>query len=255
MLEGRHPLGDDAIRGNLIVTDPMRVIVDAASDPDVRTAWLGQLLWLADGPAGPEPPGVETDGSPEADPMVAERFQLVLTNLMARRLSGGKGEPKDQLVLTAGINPAMVRWTEFLRKMEPGLPGISGACRNLLPSLIFGLGEMAKLEPALTFKVAGVEALARFLVRRMANTRMTILRSGEIARRQNQIQRIFGKISKGPTSEQKIAKDLKITAVERDECLKWLSAAGLVLRGREGWEACEGARLDFNHCMLPLLEA
>lgn len=24
LLEGRHPLGDDAVRGNLIVTDPMR---------------------------------------------------------------------------------------------------------------------------------------------------------------------------------------------------------------------------------------
>lgn len=231
------------------------MIVAAASDPDVRTAWLGQLLWLSDGQGGPEPPSVDTDGSPEADPMVAERFQMVLTNLMARRLSGGKVEPKDQLVLAARIKPAMVRWTEFLRKMESSLPGISGACRNLLPSLLFGLGEMAKISTALTLKLAGVEALARFLVRRMANTRTSILRSGEITRRQNQIQRILGKISKGATSEQKIAKDLKIAAVERDQCLSWLSAAGLAFRGREGWEPREGARLDFNHCLLPLLEA
>jgi len=102
--------------------------------------------------------------------------------------------------------------------------------------------------------VAGAEALARFLVRRMANTRMTILHAGEIARRQNQIQRIFGKISRGVTCGRRICKDLKITAVERDVCLQWLKADGLISMGAEGWELCEGARLDFNDCALPLLE-
>ena len=254
LLESRYPLGDGVVRGNIIVTDPMRVLEAAASDPGVKTGWLGQLLWLTDGDAGPQPPGGEIHHAPGANPMIIERFQAAVTNLMARRLGSYQDEPLKPLVLAAGAEQANKRWTDFLRKMEPSLPGVSGACRNLLTSLVFGLGEMARIEKALKFTVAGVEAFARYLVRRMANVRMTILRAGEIARMQQQVGKIFAKIRSGVTCERKIGKDLKISAVDRDKGLRWLAAAGIVYREAGGWMPCEGARLDFNHCTLPLLE-
>ncbi len=254
LLESRYPLEGGVVRGNIIVTDPMRVLEAAASDPNVKSGWLGQLLWLTDGEAGPQPSGGEIHHAPGANPMIIERFQAALTNLMARRLSSYQDEPLKPLKLAAGVEPANKRWTHFLRKMEPSLPGISGACRNLLTSLVFGLGEMARIEKALKFTVAGVEAFARYLVRRMANARMTILCAGEIARMQQLVGKIFGKISSGVSCERRIFKNHKIAAVEGDKCLRWLVEAGLVFRGSEGWVPCEGARLDFNHCKLPLLE-
>ena len=254
LLESRYPLGNGVVRGNIIVTDPMRFLEAAASDPSVKTDWLGQLLWLTDGEAGPQPPGGEIHHAPGANPMIIERFQAALTNLMARRLGSYQDEPLKPLVLAAGVGPANVRWAKFLRKMEPSVPGVSGACRNLLTSLVFGLGEMAKIEKALKFTVAGVEALAKYLVRRMGNARIAILCAGEIARMQQLVGKLFGKICSGVTCERKIGRDLKIAAVDRDKGLRWLTAAGIVYREAGGWMPCEGARLDFNHCTLPLLE-
>jgi hypothetical protein len=254
LLESRYPLEGGVVRGNIIVTDPMRVLEAAASVPSVKTGWLGQLLWLTDGEAGPQPPGGEIRRAPGANPMIIERFQAALTNLMARRLGSYQDEPLKPLVLAAGVEQANKRWTDFLRKMEPSLPGISGACRNLLTSLVFGLGEMARIQKALKFTVAGVEAFAKYLVRRMANARMAIMHAGEIARMQQQIQKIFGKICSGVTCEHKIYKNHNIAVAEGDKGLRWLAKAGLVFRGSEGWVPCEGARLDFKNCKLPLLE-
>jgi hypothetical protein len=254
LMESRYTLGNGVVRGNIIVTDPMLILVSAASDPSVKTDWLGQLLWLTDGEAGPQPPGGEIAHAPEDNPMIVERFQAALSNLMARRLGNYQDEPHAPLRLIADVGPAIVRWTEFLRKMEASIPGVSGACRNLLTSLIFGLGEMAKIETALKFTVAGVEAFARYLVRRMANARMMILRAGEIARMQQVVGKIFAKICSGVSCERKIGKDFKIAAVERDKALRWLSQSEMIYRGSEGWLPCEGARLDFSHCTLPLLE-
>jgi hypothetical protein len=102
--------------------------------------------------------------------------------------------------------------------------------------------------------LAGIEAMARFLVRRMANVRIAILHSGEVARRRGQITRVFHKLGSGPADERKICRDLKISAADRDEALRWLEAASLVLHQRNGWERCEGARLSFTDCTVPILE-
>lgn len=254
LLDGRYSLGDGVVRGNIIVTDPMQVVARGLSDPDVSADWLEQLLWLTDGQAGPQPPGDETDRTSKSSAMIVPRFQEVLTSLMARRLAYIKDIPDEPLVLVAGVKPANVRWTAFLQQMEPSLPGISGSCRNLLTSLVFGLSEMAKFDSPLKFTLEGVEAFARFLVRRMANARMSILQAGEIARRQERVQFIFNKIRNGVTSERTISKNHKIPALERDVCLQWLVEADLIFRDAEGWMPREGARLDFNHCSLPLIE-
>jgi len=89
----------------------------------------------------------------------------------------------------------------------------------------------------------------------MANTRTAILRASELNRRRNQIERIFHKIANGETNERQISKTLKIAAVERDDCLRWLESAGFITRGKQGWVAHAGARLNFNSNTLPLLEA
>eukprot|EP00903_Cladosiphon_okamuranus_P004179 g4177.t1 len=251
LLEGRFPLddGDRIIKGNILITDPMHVLVTAAQNPDERTRWLGQLLWLTDGGAGPDAPFEVAKGNRVSGARVEQRFRQALGKVMTYRFNLPNLQP---LVIFADTGEATVRWAAFLREMEPRLPGISGAARNFLTSLAFGLGQMDPRSHRIS--VAGVEALARFLVKRMASERIAILHAGELARRRGQITRIFHKLGGGPADERKICRDLKIAAADRDEALRWLEAANLALHRRKVWERREGARLSFTDCTVPILE-
>lgn len=251
LLEGRLSLDDGrTVKGNVLVTDPMRVLMAAARNPDERTLWLGHLLWLTDGDYGPDAPNAETGGNPNAGARIEERFRAALGKVMAYRFNPPEKKP---LVLMAGIREASARWSGFLREMEPRLPGICGAARNLPASLAFGLELMAAKPGVLS--VSSVEAMARFLARRMTNAYIAILHAGELARRKDHITRIFSKLASGPADGRKISSDLKINAVDRDAALGWLEAARMVCQGRHGeWMLCEGARLSFTDCSLPAIE-
>jgi hypothetical protein len=156
------------------------------------------------------------------------------------------------LVLFSDTREAMSRWSAFLREMEPRLPGITGAARNLLNSLVLGIGLMATRASKIT--LAGIEALSRFLVRRMANLRTAILHAGDLARRREQITRIFHKLGNGPANARKFCRDLRLTSAERDEALRWMEAASLVTHGQNGWQLREGARLNFKDSSVPIIE-
>jgi hypothetical protein len=251
LLEGRYPLDDGSrtVKGNILITDPMQVLMAAAQNPEERTSWLGQLLWLTDGDSGPDAPNEETGGVQTSGTRIEQRFRLALGKVMTYRFNLPDMPP---LVLLTDIREAMVRWTAFLREMEPRLPGISGAARNLLTSLVFGLGLIAPKSCGIT--LAGIEAMARFLVRRMVNLRIAILHAGDLARRREQIKRVFHKLGAGPANGRKFCRDLKLTAADRDEALRWLEAASLVTQCRDGWQLREGARLSFKDCAVPIIE-
>jgi hypothetical protein len=251
LLEGRYPLDDGrrTVKGNILITDPTNVLTAAARNPDDTTGWLGQLVWLTDAETGPNVPAPET-GSPRPSAVRTEqRFREALGRIMVHRLHLPDLRP---LVLFTDTREAMVRWTGFLREMETRLPGISGAARNLLTSLTFGIGMMATKASGVT--LAGIEAAARFLVRRMANVRTSILHAGDIARKREQIARVFHKLSTGPANARKLCRHLSISAGERDEVLRWLDAASLVVHGQDGWQLREGARLSFKDCTVPIIE-
>lgn len=253
LLEGRYPLVDGrTIKGNLLVTDSMQALVASSHDPDESSLWLGQLLWLTDGNSGPEAP----QQAPQQDPLVKQvssaeigrNFQEANKWVITHRFNYPH---KQKLKIKTAHRKASLRWTRSLRKMEPQLPGISGAARNLLTSLLFGLEQLA---PESKIPLTGVEAMARFLVRRMANARIAISHAGEVARRCDQIERIYRKIIKGPVTERKISSDTKLPAGDRDEALRWLEAAKLAYKQEDKWHIHEGGRLDFKACSVPILE-
>lgn len=251
ILESRYNLenGTRVIKGHLLITDPMHVLATAAQKPDERTLWLGQLVWLSDGDHGPDAPTPDPNSAVYSSAPVEHNFRRAISQLLAQRLS-----PQEQVSfkLCADIRPHLLGWRMFLSQMEPQLPGISMAARNLLTSLFFGLQLMTKNPKELC--AASVATLARFLVRRMANARLSIMRSGELARSRKHIARIFGKLGNGPADSRKICCDLKISSVERDLALRWMKSANLVTQRHKDWELCEGARLNFTDCTAPLLE-
>jgi hypothetical protein len=252
LVGGHYPIGDgcELVRGNMIISDPLRLLNEAAKAPDERTAWLGHFLWLTDSEAGPDVPEDVTLANAGSG-AITECFRVALGNVMARRLSPRKGKP---LRLCHDTRAAAHRWTDFLREMEQRLPGIYGAGRNLLNTLVFGLGELARVGKGLRFTLKGVEEFARFLVRRAVNARTAICLAADVARRQSQIERIFRKLQEGWLNERKIYGNLCIPAADCRECLLWLQESGLALRKDSKWGLLEGAQLNFNDCRLPLLE-
>ncbi len=250
LMEGRYQVDDGsrAVKANLLITDPTQVLMAAALKPEEHTRWLGQLLWLCDSNIGPAAPPLETtlQSSPGH---TGKMFRHYLTGMITYRLNLPDQAP---IVIPSAVQSRISKWSAFLRDMESSIPGISGAARNLFTSLALGLLCMKKRE--VTLQVLGIEALARFLVRRMANLRLSIMHSGKIDRKREQIKRVFSKLSTGPANARKLCRHLSMSAVERDDILRWLEATGLIVQGHDGWQIREGARLSFDDCKVPIIE-
>jgi hypothetical protein len=253
LLEGRYPLegGCEYIRANMLVTDPMGMIKNVAKVPDERRAWLEQFLWLCDGDAGPNVT-VDKEKTAQSSETTTERFRRALGLILARRLNMPKRNP---IVMGGDTKEMAQRWAAFLRKMEPRLPGIYFAARSLLDSLLFGLGQMARIQSGLKFSLAGVEALGRFLVRRMANAKAILTHASELAKRQSDIERIVRKLSQGRANARTIYRNLKLTAAQCNEGIRWMKEAGLLHCVNDEFELVQGARLDFKNSPVPLIEA
>lgn len=257
LIEGRYPLGKgcEAVRGHLLITDPHQTLHRAAKDPDEGTAWLGHFLWICDGKAGPDAPdgGTPTDQSET----ITERFRIALDAVLATRMNLPE---KEDVQIPLPTREAKVRFRDFLAEMEPRLPGISMAARNLIDSLVFGLGELAGLgklagiEKRLPLSIGGVESMARFLVARMANARTMMMHSGAVIRRRSQIERVYWKLQKGPASIRKICRDLNLLVNDCAPCLQWLEEAGTARLIDGEYELVEDARLRFEVHKVPLIE-
>jgi hypothetical protein len=229
----------------------MQILQKAAKDADEHTTWLGHFLWLCDGAAGPEAPA--SPGEPADRPETTERFRHALDTVITARINLHEKKP---IQLKLQTRKAKCRMRAFLNEMEPRLPGISGAAGRLIDSLAFGLEQMAGIAKCISFSIEGVEALARFLVARMFNARTMILHAAALARRRDQIMRIYRKLSKGPADYRAIYRNLNLSVEDCDGCLHWLTKAGIArsLMAEEQWELVENARLSFDDCTTPLLE-
>jgi hypothetical protein len=164
--------------------------------------------------------------------------------VIARRLNMPEKEP---IILPLDTRDATFRWTAFLREMEPRLPGISGAARNLLSSLVFGLGQMALVgdrKHHLPLSMPGIEAFARFLVRRMADARAAILFSAEEARKLRYKRKILTKLAEASLEDRNLYRYLHIPADDCRELLAEMERGSLVRVTDGKWERLEGASLS-----------
>jgi len=110
------------------------------------------------------------------------------------------------------------------------------------------------LETPLPLSIAGIEALARFLVHRMANARVVMIHAGAVEQRQSQIRRIFRKLQQGPVEARKLYRNLSLLAADCDECLRWMERAGIARQMNRKWALEPGVVLRFEDHSIPLLE-
>ena len=241
LIDGRFTTGlfGETAAGNLLITDPASVLAGAAKSDCDKTNWLGRMLWLVDGDAGPELPDFPKEMTEVRLTNMGERFGTALHQAFAGRLNN---HDAGTVVHELDTTKAQFRWVKFLKGMEKHLPGISGTARGLLPTLTFGLIELshAKGLKRLEVNLAGVEAFARHLVRRMAMARAAILFSADEAQKLKDMRRIFSTLGDKQMTNRDIYRTLTLPAAYCEELLLEMEAGDLVHRAGVRWGRAEG---------------
>jgi hypothetical protein len=256
LINGAVPIGPsgETVRGRLLVTDPGNVLPEAARQAGDQTTWLGRLVWLVSGNAGPEPPPQHaTGGKVVRLPNLPARFEYAAQRIFANRMNLRLTEP---LIYKMDFSKNQVDWMEFLNDMESSLPGISGTARHLFASLVFGLRRIVEaIETPENFKymVGGIEALARFLVRRMASVRAAIQFSAEEAQKRFWKQKILTNLSEGCFENRDVCRLLRRPVAICEPVLLEMATEGALVRRGKKWECVIGTALPGNqHLQLPL---
>lgn len=240
LLSGPYPIRDygETLMANLIVTDPGNVLARVAPGGGNQIAWIARMVWLVDGTTGPDAADNRPDPRSIPTSDTSGRYGSALVAVLAKRLNNHDASP---VVHQFDLATAQIRWANFLKRIENRLPGISGTARRLPATLAFGLLELAQAphHVPLTVTPAGVEALAKWVIRRMAAAREALLRTAEIEEKQRLAKRIQRKLVDGQLSKRELCRALSITATSCEEVLFALNRAGVVRQVDDDWELVE----------------
>lgn len=237
LMEGYLPdnVGGHTVQGNLIVTDPNELLQDLARNADEHSAWLGRLLWLVDGIAGPEACMDEMTPKTGID-KINVRYQRALSLAFGKRLNNHSSGPVIRLL---DLDRAQIRWVRFLKGMEKQLPGISGSARNLFATMVYGAIEMTsatKWPKDCGYALRGVEAFARFLVQRMANARGVMVYSVKKARETRMKETILLRLEERPHTVRELTRRFsRLSAEPCRELLFDLEADGKIVHNDGEW--------------------
>ena len=233
VMDGRGSTGlnSQTVRGTVIATDPSGILGEAMRAEDVAALMVSRMVLLVDGNAGPEP------GEPEANTKLVAldapgwRYKAAMEQAWGKRLDHRKPGP---VLLSYDFHSFQARWIAFLKSKEAELPGITGTARNLLATLVFGLTQMvgsARAPKDFSWSLEQIEALARFLVHRMANARSAMLHSAQSARKLVLEEKILQKLRAGPLDVRGITRKFhSLTAGYCLDVLLDMEAAGKLLR-------------------------
>lgn len=244
VVDGRLPNGQggEALQGNLLVTDTDNALFEIAKSANGNDTWLGRTLWLVDGNAGPEIPDPAAKLSGGQFGNVSSKFNDALKLAFGKRLNQHEPEP---VLLPIDLGDAQSRWVDFLKGMEPDLPGITGTARKLLATLAFGIHELTHIPGTKAFNVPVlfIEILARHLVQRMANARTSMLFSSEMARKKHLQQSILEKLADGFLTPRNLVR--RFDRLKTPECLTLLQ--GLEAEGKV---ICKGKTYGLSDSMI-----
>ena len=252
LMDGRGSTGlnSQTVRGTVIMTDSSSFLGEVMRAEGVAGQIPSRMIWLVDGNAGPEPGEPSTPTDLVALDAPGRRYQAAMEQAWGSRLDNRKPGP---VLIECDFHSLQARWIAFLKTQETVLPGITGTARNLLATLGFGLTEMNDSAPrpkGPIWDLAHVEALARFLVHRMANARSAMLYSAQSARKLVLEEKILRKLESDPLTVRELTRRIgRLPAAHCLELLEDLEAEGKVLRiddrlwqGRQSTSSATSAR-------------
>lgn len=233
LMDGRGSTGFNStiVRGTVIVTDPSGILGEAMRADGVTAELASRTMWLMDGNAGPEPGEPATVTELVALDAPGLRYEAAMGQAWGSRLDNRKPGP---VLIDCDFHSLQARWIAFLKKQEAAVPDITGTARNLLATLLFGVVKMlgsGALPKDFKWSISQVEALARFLVHRMANARSAMLYSAQSARKLLLEEQILRKLGSDQLSVRDLSRKFtKLTAGQCLELLEDLEAKGKVRR-------------------------
>ncbi len=228
---GSSGLNSQTVRGTVIMTDPSGILGEAMRAEGVAGQLASRTMWLVDGSAGPEPGEPSTPTDLVALDAPGWRYQAAMEQAWGSRLDHRKPGP---VLLSYDFHSLQTRWIAFLKTQETVLPGITGTARNLLATLVFGLDRIVnstRTPKGFNWCLEQIEALARFLVHRMANARSAMLFSAQSARRLDLEEKMLRKLGSEPVTVRVLTR--RFTRLPAGQCLEILEdleAAGKVRR-------------------------
>jgi hypothetical protein len=196
VMDGRGSTGlnSQTVRGTVIATDPAGILGEAMRTEGVVGQLVSRMILLIDGNAGPEPGEPEANTKLVALDSLGMRYRTSMEQAWGSRLDHRKPGP---VLINCDFYSSQARWIAFLKTQEAAVPGITGTARNLLATLVFGLDRIAnsmRVPKGFSWNLNQIEALARFLVHRMANARSAVLYSAQSARRRELEEKILKKL-------------------------------------------------------------
>jgi hypothetical protein len=248
LLNGLFPMGKygNTIRANLLVSDPGDQLATIVEKNCPHTAWLNQMVWLVDRVSGPS---FSSKDEFHIGKMV-EAFRHTLSKVLSTRLNIATTMPASHEIELA---KNQVTWVDFLTEMEGRLPGISGSARGLLATLVFGLTELSLVYWNDKSKVVldEVEALAKWVVLRMANAREEMTGNANHGKLRMHAERIVEMLTlKGSLATRDI---YRYRSLEADKCRALLLAmekAGLLVHEGDQWKCSTNSKIeeyDYNN--------
>ncbi|MDB4544813.1 hypothetical protein N9Z83_02610 [Akkermansiaceae bacterium] len=220
----------DSIKGHLVATDPSSFLGDRIRKGDEHSHWLGRLLWLTHDVNRELQNAPKLESPPVRLDNILGRYGEALDHAWGARLEFINPQPK---ITRYNSEFLQAKWITFLSTIEPQFPGITGVARNLLATISFGLHLIVGALPLpKDFKWfhTWIFAFAEFLVKRMANARMTMLHSAKHIRVKTISLKILAKLENEPLSKRTLHRHLSITADECQESLDFLDEQGLAFK-------------------------
>jgi hypothetical protein len=234
---GSSGLSSQIVRGTVIITDPSGILGEVMRAEGVAGLLASRVVWLVDGNAGPEPvePSTPTDLVTLDSP--GFRYKAAMEQAWGSRLDHRKPGP---VLIDCNFHSLQAKWIAFLKTQEAAVPGITGTARNLLATLAFGLVQMmnaSRLPNNFKWCLPQIEALARFLVHRMANARAAMLYSAQSARKLMLEEQILRKLGNDRLTVRDITRRFsRLPAEQCRELLLDLEAAGKVCEIDGFWQ-------------------
>lgn len=236
LMDGRAIHGNESgtVRGHIFMTDPVCGLSDMIRGDNPSSRLCSRMLWLTDSPAGPI---CEASNGPVVKlGRTRASFEEAMDQAWCRRLN--IMSVQRNLLKTMNFD-FQNEWILFLKSRETECPGITGAARSFLGTLIFGLWQIKERDKNKEFRldVPEVAAFARFLVLRMINARNSMLHAGDQARLSKIGFKITSKLDgQPPMSIREITR--KFNSLSSDECLEallMLNQGGCVVPVGDKW--------------------
>ncbi|MEY3896542.1 MAG: hypothetical protein RLZZ214_2062 [Verrucomicrobiota bacterium] len=222
------------VKGNWMVTDPEQIMCRPAETKEQGPGWLSRMLWLSDLSDGPDFGHGEGFKGASAFDLISS-YDAAMEYVLVRRLDEYRFE-LNHVPTTIKFQGNQSEWIQYLRGVEPSLPGITATLRSLPASLFYGLVRMRGifLKDAAAF-AQWVLSFSRVLAARMIHAHRRVSEDRKEASLEATIRKLRERLTTFPQKEREFYRPIGIPANDCRRGLEVLADRGIATRDGDRW--------------------